>query len=179
LWPARFYKILPIYFINSKIFEKKLLNTKRSFLNFFYNFCQNISHFNENWGRYDLSVKHPLFLSDFNETWTSSTDIRKIIKYRITWKSACGNRAVPCGQTEGRTDRQKDLTKITVVFCNFANAPRNYRSHCFAIFFPLCLFYFSRVFSILCTYKPLKFIDVIFIQMWAYWENGLDCLLRL
>jgi len=28
-------------------------------------------------------------------------------------------------QTDGRTDRQTDMTKLTVTFRNFANAPKN------------------------------------------------------
>jgi len=32
-----------------------------------------------------------------------------------------GNRAVPCGETDGRTD----MTKLIFVFCNFANAPKS------------------------------------------------------
>ena len=28
------------------------------------------------------------------------------------------------GQTEGQTDRQTDMTKLTVAFSNFANAPK-------------------------------------------------------
>ena len=34
-----------------------------------------------------VSVKYLLFLPDFNETSISSTDFRKILKYRISWKS--------------------------------------------------------------------------------------------
>jgi len=33
------------------------------------------------------SCKIPLFLSDFNQTYIFSTDFRKILKYKISWKS--------------------------------------------------------------------------------------------
>jgi hypothetical protein len=35
----------------------------------------------------NLHVKYLLFLSDFNETWIFSTDIRQTPKYKISWKS--------------------------------------------------------------------------------------------
>jgi hypothetical protein len=35
------------------------------------------------------------------------------------------SRVIPCGQTEGRTDRRTDMTKPIVAFRNFANAPKN------------------------------------------------------
>ena len=36
-----------------------------------------------------------------------------------------GSRFVPCGRTDGRTDRQTDMMKLIVVFRNFANIPKN------------------------------------------------------
>jgi hypothetical protein len=39
-----------------------------------------------------------------------------------------GTRVVPCGRTDGRTDGwmdgQTDMTNLTVVFANFASAPK-------------------------------------------------------
>ena len=65
-------------------------------------------------------VKYPLFLSDCNETWISSIDLRKIAIYQILWKSA--QREPSCSVL---TDRQTDMAKLTVAFRNFANAPKN------------------------------------------------------
>jgi hypothetical protein len=52
-----------------------------------------------------LYVKYPLFLLDFKETLILLTDIRKIFKYKISWKfvhweSSCFMR------TDGRIDVQ-------------------------------------------------------------------------
>jgi hypothetical protein len=50
-----------------------------------------------------VHVKYPLFLSDFNETWS------------VQWEPSCSM----------QTDGQTDMTKLTVVFRNFVNAPKN------------------------------------------------------
>ena len=36
-----------------------------------------------------------------------------------------GSQVVPCGGTDGRTDRQTDVTQLIVAFRNFANAHKN------------------------------------------------------
>ena len=35
------------------------------------------------------------------------------------------SRVVPCGQTDGRTDRQTDMAKVILAFRKSANAPKN------------------------------------------------------
>ena len=36
-----------------------------------------------------------------------------------------GNRALPCGQTDGQTDGRSVMTKLIIAFRNFENAPKN------------------------------------------------------
>jgi hypothetical protein len=68
--------------------KKKLLNIKTSF-DFLYNFCLKRFLFEEEFSEISqmhtyLVVKHPLFLSDFNQTRIFSTIFRKIHKYQIS-----------------------------------------------------------------------------------------------
>ena len=66
-----------------------------------------------------LHVKYPSFLQNFNETWIFSTDFRKNSDIKFHQNPSSGNRVVPCGQTEGRTD----MMKLIIAFHNFAKAP--------------------------------------------------------
>ena len=70
-----------------------------------------------------LHVKYPLLLSDFNETLIFSTGLRKIPNTKFYGNLFSGIRVVPCG----RTDRGKDMTKLIVVFRNFADSPKNWK----------------------------------------------------
>jgi hypothetical protein len=67
-----------------------------------------------------LLVKYLLFFSDFHETWIFSTDFRKNSNIKFRQNPSSGGRVVPCRQT----DRQTDMTKLTVAFRNFSNAPK-------------------------------------------------------
>ena len=118
--------------IKGTIFEKKLLNTKCVF-RFFYNFPPPPPKIILILWKTErdtikmsvgLHVKYPLLLSDFNETWISHTDFRKILKYQISWKSVKWEPS--CSM---RTDRQTEMTKLIVAFRNLANAPKK-NTHC-------------------------------------------------
>ena len=71
-----------------------------------------------------LHVKYSLFLSDFKENLILSPDLRKILKYQISWKSIQWE--LDCSTwTGGRTNKQTDMMKLIVGFRNFANTPKN------------------------------------------------------
>ena len=99
---------------------------------FYTTFVCSISHCNKNskiWSYMyvGLHVNHPLFLSDFNETWTFSAHIfwkRSNIEFRNNPYS--GNRDVQCRRTEGQTGRQTErLDEASVASRNSGNAPKN------------------------------------------------------
>jgi hypothetical protein len=62
-----------------------------------------------------------------------SIDFRKPLKYEIPWKSVQRDSMCPMGDwwtdgwTKGWTDGKRDMTKPTVPFRNFMNAPKNER----------------------------------------------------
>ena len=68
-----------------------------------------------------LHVKYTLFLSDLNETWISQQMFEKASNIKFQENPSSDSRVVQCGQT----DRRADMTKLRVVFLNFANAPKN------------------------------------------------------
>jgi len=96
-WPAPLYSIFPHCVFNGTIFGKRLLNIKY-FLFSLQLLCQTFLILRKIWrdikNVYSSSCKagYPLFLSDFNY-------FRKIIKYKISWKS------VPW-ETSCSTDRE-------------------------------------------------------------------------
>jgi hypothetical protein len=115
----------PHYLLNSTIFEKKKKVTENKMcFDFLYNAC--LKHFSlcaelsEIWSKMHigLHVMYLLFLPNFNRTWIFLTDFRKILKYKISWKSIQWEPS--CSM---RTDRRTYMTKLIVDYRNFADAP--------------------------------------------------------
>jgi hypothetical protein len=68
-----------------------------------------------------LHVLYPLFLPDFNTTCFSRQNFEKYTNIKFHEIPSSGSRVVPCG----RTNRQTDMRKLIITFCNFAKAPKN------------------------------------------------------
>ena len=70
-----------------------------------------------------LHVKDPLFLSDFNNSLTFSTDFRKILNIRFHENPSSGSRVVSCERT--------DMTKLIVAFAILRTCPKNCHKNTF------------------------------------------------
>ena len=70
-----------------------------------------------------VHVKYPFFFPGFNETWITSTEFRRILKYQILWKTVRWNPSCSM-RMDGQTDRWSDMTNLMVAFSNLANAPK-------------------------------------------------------
>ena len=105
-------------------FRKKLLNTKRVFWFYLPLLSETFPILKRN-ERYMIinvhwsSCKVPLFLSYFNDTWIFSTYFRKPPQISIFTKVRT------LGSELFHADRRTDMTKLVVVFRNFAKAPTN------------------------------------------------------
>jgi hypothetical protein len=112
----------------------------------------------------DLHVKYPLFLSWFNEILIFSADFRKILKSQVSWKciqSASSFSVRADRRTDRQTEGRTNITKLTVVFRNFANAPQNWM---FCVYlcrkFVIC-FWKDRILLYGNKYKMLWLIQLV------------------
>ena len=49
----------------------------------------------------------------------------KYCNIKFSENPSSGSRVVPCGRVDRQTDRQTDMTKVTVAVRKFANVPKN------------------------------------------------------
>jgi hypothetical protein len=66
-----------------------------------------------------LHVKYPLFLSDLMKLEFSRQIFEEFPNIKFHDNPSNETRVVPSGRTNGR-----DVTKLTVAFCNFGNTPK-------------------------------------------------------
>ena len=91
-------------------FRKKNTGNKMCVFIVSISFFWKFSHYKETWDRRDkvwigIHVKSLLLMADLNENWIFSTDIPKIPKRQIQWKSIQWKKS--CTNADGQKDRQK------------------------------------------------------------------------
>jgi len=143
---------------------------------------------------FGIHVKCLLFLSDFNEIWIFFSDFRKYSNIKFHDNPSSGSRVLHAyRETDGWTDR--DMTKITVPFRNFANAPSK-RTHdtlgavaemwgygkMFVLLFGTCHRH-RRASEPTCTYVQqsdlLKSAWHAFVKFAEIYRNNFDLILTL
>jgi len=77
-----------------------------------------------------LQVKYLSFLSDFNESWISSTGFGKTFKIGFYENPCNGSPAVPCGRADG----QRDMKKPTVLSAIFRTRLKTMKSFLYSFF---------------------------------------------
>ena len=120
LWPASLYSIFLHYLVKGTTLEESYWNASPFSPQLCLKQISLLEEVRDTLSKmyFGLYVKYPLFLSYFNESRTSSTDFRKVLKYKVTWKSVLWEQS--CSM---RTDRRTGIKKLIVIFCNFVNAP--------------------------------------------------------
>jgi hypothetical protein len=126
LWPVWLFHIFSTLPNKREDFREEVIEHKKC-SDFHYKFCLKHFSFQEelseklSWIHIGLHVRHPLFLSDFNETWIFSADFLKTLKYHISWKSVQWE-----PRCSMRTDRRTDIVKLMVAFRIFSQEPKTH-----------------------------------------------------
>ena len=101
-------------------FSEKAIEYKMSGLIYPTNFVWTISHSKKNSVRYNdctcLHIRHPLFLSDFIETWTFSKDLNKYSSTKFHEHPSSESWNAPCRQTDRQTDMHTEANSHFLQF---------------------------------------------------------------
>ena len=128
-WASRLYHVIPHYLINGTNLGEKMLFSIKCMFRFSLRFLSGtflILRRSERqiWSYMyiDLHVKYPLFLSYYMKLQFSQQIFKKYSNIKFHKNPSSGSRFV----WRGWTDRQTDMTKLTIAFCNFANRSKKY-----------------------------------------------------
>ena len=115
----------------------------------------------------DLRIKYPLFWSDFKK-YEFPRHLFKKIKLQISWKSVQWEQICSIW-----TNRQTDMTKLTVAFRNCANAPNNCLKIKRAVskYYTIWTSYLILISSNLMKRKTVCLIYLLFIYWPCYWKR--------
>jgi len=129
LWPARLYYIFPHHLITARCSKIVIGRTVCVFI-FSTPFSRNISHSKNNWAIYDQNTFSPFMSSTrypcqiFTKLEFSRPIFEKCSNIKFPENPFIVSRIVPCGETDGQTDRQTYMAKLIVSFRNFSNEPK-------------------------------------------------------
>jgi hypothetical protein len=132
IWPSVAYPAVHFSTLSHKLhnFRKKLLNVKCVFR--FYLQILSEAFFTLRRSKRDM-IKNvywslctvPVIVVRFWWNFTLSSKFRKILKYKISWKSVQWEPSSFI-RIDGRTGKQTDMTKLIADFRNFGNAPKKW-----------------------------------------------------
>jgi len=117
-------------------------------------------------------VKYPLFLSDFNVSLIFSTDFRKKKNTRIPNFMKIRPLGAEWFHADGQTHKQTDMTKLTVILRNSANAPT--KIHCFEDTMHLLLQAVNEIRHVIRRHG-IRDLSFSHLRCWKISSSGMWC----
>ena len=92
-----------------------------------------------------LHVKYQLLLSHFTKLeFCGLFSEKKILKRQISWKSVQWEPSCSVW-TDGRTYRERDMTKLIIAVRNFANAPKTHFKNVYTVCIYICIYIYALI----------------------------------